>query len=61
MGSSHKDGESLALKHDGWQTVNDKICQPPGNKLDALFQEAMKAQERERRARPYENHPEHGA
>ena len=36
MGSSHKDGESLALRHDGWQTVNDKICQPPGKVGRAL-------------------------
>ena len=36
MGSSHKDGESLALRHDGWQTANDKICQPPGKVGRAL-------------------------
>jgi len=61
MGSLHKDGESLALRHDGWQQQMTKFVSPPGKKLDALSQEAMKAQERERRARPYENHAEHRA
>src|SRR6266566_1326548 len=49
MGSLHKDGESLALRHDGWQQQMTKFVSPPGKKLDALSQEAMKAQERERR------------
>ena len=60
MGSSRKDGESLALRHDGWQQQMTKFVSPR-EKLDALSQEAMKAQERERRARPYENHAEHRA
>src|SRR5437868_13246831 len=60
MGSSHKDGESLALSTMAGNRTMTKFVSP-WNKLDALSQEAMKAQERERRARPYENHPEHGA
>src|SRR2546429_7126632 len=30
MGSSHEDGESLALWQERLATGNDKICQPPG-------------------------------
>ena len=60
MGSSHKDGESLALSTMAGNRTMTKFVSP-WNKLDALSQEAMKAQERERRARPYENHAEHRA
>jgi hypothetical protein len=28
MGSSHKDGESLALRHDGWQQEMTKFVSP---------------------------------
>jgi hypothetical protein len=32
MGSSHKDGESLALRHDGWQQEMTKFVSP-GNQV----------------------------